>query len=197
MSADINQPFGAFLFQSFFDYRVTVGGQLSNKMWVEVADQAHAAWHDYRKKQKTARAKRVKKFVPPTPAEVEGYSISIGWPLNGEDFVLHYEKKDWHYTEKMRMCNWKLAVQTWKRSKWKTPNAPATSIGAPNANYLPEPEGWRDAGKKYYATCSDYEEVGWLVSALACTWENLPRHWKPKIIEICQSNKNQPTKEDQ
>jgi hypothetical protein len=191
MSADIKLPFGAFLFQSFMDYRATVGNQLSNKMWVECADQAHTAWHDYRKKQKTARAKRVKKFVPPTPAEVEAYSTEIGWPLNGEDWVLHYEKKEWKYGKDRPVVNWKLAVQTWKRAKWKSPNPPAMKL--PTAvNGCSEPEGWREKVRLQWKP--DDDSTAWTQSALACTWENMPRHWKPKIVEICQSTSvtNQP-----
>jgi len=190
MSADIKLPFGAFLFQSFMDYRATVGNQLSNKMWVECAEQAHTAWHDYRKKQKSARAKRVKKFIPPTPAEVEAYSIEIGWPLNGEDWVLHYAKKDWHYTEKTRVVNWKLAVQTWKRSKWKTPNPPAMKLAAV-VNGCAEPHDWKNVMQ---SELQKHNGDDWYRSVLACTWDNMPRHWKPKIAEICQSTSatNQP-----
>jgi hypothetical protein len=186
MSAKLTDPREVFLLASFKDYRASVGCNLSDKMWMECARQALAAWEDYRKERKQARAKRIKKFTKPTGEEVQVYSFEIGWPLDGEAWVLSYAQKGW-MIGKSPMVNWKLAVQTWKRNKWHTVNTPLKPEGKAAIDNT-EPEGWRKLMQDEWSRSGD----DWYRTAAACTWENMPRHWKPKIIEICQQQK-QPT----
>lgn len=54
-----------------------------------------------------------KRFTKPTVGEVEAYAFSIGYRINGDGFVNHYEAKGWRIgTSPMR--SWKAAVKTWK-----------------------------------------------------------------------------------
>lgn len=60
----------------------------------------------------------VKKFSKPTPGEVEAYGKSIGFAIDGHEFVDFYESKDW-MIGKNKMKDWKAAVRTWKSRKEK------------------------------------------------------------------------------
>ena len=60
-------------------------------------------------------------FVPPLPAQVEEYSASIGYPLDGQAWCDSYAQKGWK-VGKNTMKDWKAAVRNWKSQGWK-PNA--------------------------------------------------------------------------
>ena len=61
---------------------------------------------------------RAKKFIPPTPEEVEEYSMSIGYPMQGQAWCDAYAQKDWR-VGKNKMKDWRCAVRNWKAQKWK------------------------------------------------------------------------------
>ena len=53
------------------------------------------------------------KFQKPTAGEVSEYAESIGFSLNGQQFVDFYEAKGW-MVGKNKMRDWRAAVRTWK-----------------------------------------------------------------------------------
>ncbi len=56
-----------------------------------------------------------KKFVRPTPQEVEEYARTVDYPtLDGEAFCDHYASKG-YMIGKSPMKDWKACVRTWKR----------------------------------------------------------------------------------
>lgn len=57
-----------------------------------------------------------KRFVKPKPEEVTVYAESIDFPLDGNNFVDHYESKGW-LVGKSPMKDWKACVRTWKRMR--------------------------------------------------------------------------------
>ncbi len=57
-----------------------------------------------------------KRFSKPTPEEVTAFATSIGFELDGHNFVDHYESKGW-LIGKSPMKDWHAAVRTWKRMR--------------------------------------------------------------------------------
>ncbi len=55
-----------------------------------------------------------KRFVKPTPAEVEEYARTIDYTIDGEAFCDFYESKGWMIGKSPMKC-WKACVRTWKR----------------------------------------------------------------------------------
>jgi hypothetical protein len=55
--------------------------------------------------------------IPPTPEQVTAYSASIGYPLDGQEFVDSYAAKGW-LVGKTKMKDWQAAVRNWKRNGW-------------------------------------------------------------------------------
>lgn len=58
------------------------------------------------------------KNIPPSPAEVEAYSASIGYPMNGQAWCDSYAQKGW-LVGKAKMKDWKAAVRNWKVNGWR------------------------------------------------------------------------------
>ncbi len=58
-----------------------------------------------------------KRFVPPSVEEVEKYSTSIEYSINGVKFVNSYQQKGW-MVGKNKMVDWKAAVVNWKTNGW-------------------------------------------------------------------------------
>jgi uncharacterized protein YdaU (DUF1376 family) len=56
-----------------------------------------------------------KKFVSPEPQEVTDYARSIGFELDGEQFVAYYQTRGWKVGKDM-MVDWQSAVVTWKKN---------------------------------------------------------------------------------
>lgn len=69
-----------------------------------------------------------RRFVKPTPEEVEAYALSITFPLSGQSFFDYYESKGWRVGQ-TPMKDWKAAVRTWKQRR--TEAAGASVSGAP------------------------------------------------------------------
>ncbi len=72
-----------------------------------------------------------KSFTPPAPEEVTEYATSIGFQLDGQQFIDFYEAKGW-MIGKSKMRDWKAAVRTWQRrdldgSNKKRPEFPQNS----------------------------------------------------------------------
>ena len=72
-----------------------------------------------------------KRFVPPSPEEVEAYSKEIGYPLPGQAWCDSYEQKGWA-VGKGRMKSWKAAVRTWKANGYSIgqPKPPSPTASA-------------------------------------------------------------------
>ena len=66
------------------------------------------------KGEEIALPEKAKKFQKPSAQEVTDYAQSIGFQLDGEHFVSHYEAKGWKIG-KTPMKNWKAAVVMWKK----------------------------------------------------------------------------------
>jgi hypothetical protein len=66
-----------------------------------------------------------KVFVPPTPEEATAYAASIGFKLDGEKFVAHYQARGWKFGTGKPVVDWKACVVTWKKRD--------ESGGGPNA----------------------------------------------------------------
>ena len=84
-----------------------------------------------------------RRFVPPTPKEVEEYAKTIDFEIDGAYFVAYYEAAGW-MRGKTPIKNWKMAVVTWKKngSQYgrKTGGRSGKSL---QSRCFPEPEGKR------------------------------------------------------
>ena len=76
---------------------------------------------------KTKERNRSKKFIKPSVQEVTAYAESIGFNLDGQQFVDFYESKGWKIGNSP-MKDWRAAVRTWKSRKPTKPKA--VDIGA-------------------------------------------------------------------
>ena len=54
-------------------------------------------------------------FIRPKADEITEYSKEIGFTLDGNQFIDHYEARGW-LIGKNPMKDWKAAVRTWKRN---------------------------------------------------------------------------------
>jgi len=61
----------------------------------------------------TAKKEKSKQFVKPTIEEVEYYGQIIGFKVNGEEFVSHYEASGWKRGNTL-IKDWKACIRTWK-----------------------------------------------------------------------------------
>lgn len=68
-------------------------------------------------------------FIRPKAEEVSAYASSLGFTLDGNHFVDHYEARGW-LIGKNPMKDWKAAVRTWKRNsnQFTTPQSQTTKI---------------------------------------------------------------------
>lgn len=67
-------------------------------------------------------------FVPPTPQEVSDYALSLGFLVNGKNFVEYYGDNDWYDKNNKLVRNWKSKVsKVWCRDT----NKLETADGAP------------------------------------------------------------------
>ena len=71
------------------------------------------------------------RFVPPTAEEVRAYAKEIGFELDAEKFVAHYNASGWKRGKQQTpITNWKGCVQTWRTNERSTP--------VPTQPYFPE-----------------------------------------------------------
>lgn len=56
-----------------------------------------------------------KRFVEPTVKEVEDYGLSIGFKIDGEQFIAHYRASNW-MRGNTKIRDWKQCVVTWKKN---------------------------------------------------------------------------------
>ena len=71
------------------------------------------------------------RFVPPTAEEVRAYCKEIGFELDAEKFVAHYNASGWKRGKQQTpITNWKGCVQTWRTNERSTP--------VPTQPYFPE-----------------------------------------------------------
>ena len=67
-------------------------------------------------------------FKAPTPQEVSDYAMSLGYKVNGKDFVNYYADNDWYDKNNKRVRQWKSKVsKVWCRQE----NKLETVKGAP------------------------------------------------------------------
>lgn len=72
---------------------------------------------------------KAKRFVPPTPEEVNSYCLERKNGIDAQRFVDFYESKGW-FVGKNKMKDWKAAVRNWEQRQKETPQvAPATPKG--------------------------------------------------------------------
>lgn len=69
-----------------------------------------------KEKVKDKEKDNIKRFAPPTKAEVEEYCQEKGYGVDAERFIDFYESKGW-YVGKNKMKDWKAAVRNWNRSQ--------------------------------------------------------------------------------
>lgn len=58
---------------------------------------------------------RLARFSPPTPQEAEAYAATLGYKLDGERFVAHYQARGWKFKTGSPVVDWKACVVTWKK----------------------------------------------------------------------------------
>lgn len=73
-----------------------------------------------------------RKKVPPTPADVEAYAKSIGYPVDGQQFCDYYEKTGWKI-KNQKIKDWQACVRTWKHYGYAL--EPRTSLVSPRQDY--------------------------------------------------------------
>lgn len=66
-------------------------------------------------------------FVKPTPEQATAYAKSIGFVLDGQRFVAHYEAGGW-MRNKTKIKDWKACVRTWRTNGYDN-----RALGAPPA----------------------------------------------------------------
>lgn len=69
-----------------------------------------------------------KRFVPPTPEEVNTYCLERNNGIDGSEFCDFYTSKGWK-VGKNPMKDWKAAVRTWERSRKQNAPQPKTESG--------------------------------------------------------------------
>lgn len=69
-----------------------------------------------------------KRFVPPTPEEVNTYCRERNNGIDGSEFCDFYRSKGWK-VGKNPMKDWKAAVRTWERSRKQNAPQPKTESG--------------------------------------------------------------------
>ena len=62
-----------------------------------------------------------KRFVKPTLEELQAYAMEIGFDLDAQHFLNHYDANGWKVGKGNSMKDWKAAVRTWRDrdKKWK------------------------------------------------------------------------------
>ena len=95
--------------------------------------------------------KPTQSFIPPTAQEVTDYAFSLGYVVNGKEFVEYYGSNDWYNKNNKKVRSWKLTLEkVWCREE----NKLTLLSGAPkgyeyfhvtldNGKRL-SPEGWKD-----------------------------------------------------
>lgn len=71
------------------------------------------------------------RFTQPTPEQVTAYAKEIGFILDGDKFVNHYEAGGW-MRNKTKIKNWKACVRTWKSNNQENRALGAPSLVAPD-----------------------------------------------------------------
>lgn len=87
-----------------------------------------------------ARAKKKaepqKRFVPPTPEEVNAYCAEHGYNVDGQAFVDYYQRAGWKLKGNVPMKDWKAAVRTWVHHDKERRSGGGQSPGyKPDSNY--------------------------------------------------------------
>lgn len=113
-------------------------------------------------------------FVPPLAAEIEAYSTSIGYPMNGASWCDSYAQKGW-MVGRGKMKDWKAAVRNWKANKWLPNRQHISSVSAD----FQEPEDW----KNYWRTKYPPEDCPEAPRYEDGQWSDVRRDHKQEIIK--------------
>jgi hypothetical protein len=84
--------------------------------------------------------------IPPTPEQVTAYSLSVGYPMDGEVWCDSYAQKGW-MVGKAKMRDWQAAVRNWKASGWTAgkPKKEEQPPGDHDMIEIYEPARWRES----------------------------------------------------
>lgn len=145
-------------------------GQINRTILGQIID-SQVAEHWQPKAERKPRKQR-EPFMPPLPAEVEAYSISIGWPLNGVSWCEGYQTKGWCTSGTAKMRDWKAAVRKWKAEGWQTAKRPAKGLETPK-EAIPEPAGW------YAWTQTNLPNCIWLDKP----WQEWPQDAQKHVVK--------------
>lgn len=109
--------------------RVNAKGELSlGRIDGEILGDIAERFHQSEEARKAKAAKKPRpRFIPPTPEEVTAYAKSIGYELDGENFCLSYEKKEWCTSGTTKMRNWQAAVKQWRHNGYSDAKVPQLS----------------------------------------------------------------------
>ena len=117
--------------------------------------------------------------IPPDPLDVEAYSASIGYPLNGKKWCDNYAQKGWVVSGRARMKDWRAAVRNWAANGWGQEGGIALRKVAPkppDVRYQGEPQGdWRKTARRVLNVEALPEN--WL------TWGDTPPDYRAKILQ--------------
>lgn len=79
----------------------------------------------------TSPLKKKKGFEKPTILEIEEYSKSIGFKLDGQYFLDYQDARDWKMKGGLQVKDWKAVIRTWKRLKeQRSPSSNSMPTGA-------------------------------------------------------------------
>ena len=65
----------------------------------------------------TEKPAKARLQIPPAPADVAAYSLSIGYPVDGQKWCDFYAAKGW-MIGRSKMRDWQAAVRNWKTNGW-------------------------------------------------------------------------------
>lgn len=80
------------------------------------------------------------RFSKPSAQDITAYGKEIGFLIDGQQFVDHYEARGWQYKQGQPMKDWKAAVRTWRRNGYTLPFKPSAVVHAskPYVENLPK-----------------------------------------------------------
>ncbi len=111
------------LYQNFDNYKSDTDGEMKakqkrNRSETE-AKQKRQDKQECKNDKNVKNDKKVKKFVRPTVQQLEEYSKSISYDLDGQYFIDKYDGNGW-MAGKTKMQDWKAVVRTWKKNNFNT-----------------------------------------------------------------------------
>lgn len=81
--------------------------------------------------------KKTKRFVPPTPEEVQAYCDERKNGITSKEFISFYQARDWYLNTGSKMKDWKAAIRYWETTRSKRNQRWANTTAQTQRN-LPE-----------------------------------------------------------